>query len=47
VAEVKEYESDKSFKSDSKLEKGIWIINSKPIAIVTTTNIHPDEPDEP
>jgi hypothetical protein len=34
------------FYSESKLEKGRWIIDLEPSAIVATTKIHPDQPDE-
>jgi hypothetical protein len=47
VAEVKAYESDAGFDSESELEKGRWIIDTEPNATVATTKIHPAEPNEP
>ena len=47
MAEVKAYESDVGFESESKLEKGRQIIDVKPSATIGTTKIHPDEPDGP
>jgi hypothetical protein len=39
VAEVKASESDAGSDSESEPEKGRWIIDAKPSAIVTTTKI--------
>jgi hypothetical protein len=47
VAEVKAFESDAVFDSESKPERGRRIIDVEPSATVVTTKIHPDEPDEP
>jgi hypothetical protein len=47
VAEVKAYESDVGYDSESELERGRRIIDTKPSATVSTTKLHPDEPDEP
>jgi hypothetical protein len=46
VAEVKAYESDEGFDSESKPEKGRWIIDEEPSSTIATTKIHPGEPDE-
>jgi hypothetical protein len=43
---VKAYESDAGSDSDSEIERGIWIIDEKPIATIATTKLHLDEPDE-
>jgi hypothetical protein len=45
--EVKASESDAGSNSDSKLERGIWIIDVEPNATVATTKLQPGEPDEP
>jgi hypothetical protein len=47
VAEVKSFESEAGSDSESEPEKGRRIIDTKSIAIVATTMIHPGEPDEP
>jgi hypothetical protein len=47
VAEVKAYESDVGSDSESELERGRWIIDMEPSAIVSTTKLQPGEPDEP
>ena len=47
MAEVKAYESDVGYESESDLEKGRWIIDVEPSVIVSTTKIQPGEPDEP
>ena len=47
VAEVKASESDAGSNSESIPERGIWIIDMEPSAIVATTKIQPSEPDEP
>jgi len=44
---VKASESDASFDSESEPEKGRQIIDVEPSAIISTTKIHPGEPDEP
>jgi hypothetical protein len=46
VAEVKSYELDVDSDSESKLEKGVHIIDVKPNATIATAKIHPDELDE-
>jgi hypothetical protein len=46
VPKVKASESDVGFDSESKLERGRWIIEAKPSATITTTKIHLGEPDE-
>ena len=33
--------------SDSKLDKGDHIIDAKPSATIATTQIHPDDPEDP
>jgi hypothetical protein len=47
VAEVKAYESNAGFESDSEPKRGRWIIDVEPSATVSTTKIQPSEPDEP
>ena len=47
VAEVKASESDVDSNSEPELERGRYIIDTEPSAIVYTTKIHPGEPDEP
>jgi hypothetical protein len=47
VAEVKASESDVSFESESKPERGRHIIDAEPNAIVATTKLHPGEPYDP
>jgi hypothetical protein len=47
VAKVKASESDAGSKSDSEIERGIQIIDTEPSATVSTTKLHPGEPDEP
>jgi hypothetical protein len=47
VAKVKASESDADYDSKPKLERGRWIIDTKPSATVATTKLHPGEPDEP
>jgi len=47
VAKVKSFESDVGFDSKSEPEKGRQIIDAKHSAIVSTTKVHPGEPDEP
>jgi hypothetical protein len=46
VAEVKASESYASSDSEPETERGIWIIDAKPSAIVSTTKLHPGEPNE-
>jgi hypothetical protein len=47
VAKVKASESHAGSDSESKLERGRWIIDVEPSATVSTTKLHPSEPDEP
>jgi hypothetical protein len=47
VAEVKASESDVGSDSESEPEKGRHIIDVEPSATISTTKIHPGEPDEP
>jgi hypothetical protein len=47
VAEVKAFESDVGSNSESELERGRQIIDAEPSATVSTTKLHPGEPDEP
>jgi hypothetical protein len=47
VAEVKDFESDSGSNSESELEKGRQITDTKPSSTVVTTKIHPREPNEP
>jgi hypothetical protein len=47
VAEVKASESDVGSDSESEPEKGRQIIDTEPSATISTTKIHPSEPDEP
>jgi len=47
VAEVKSFESYAGSDYESELEKGRQIIDIEPSATVSTTKIHPGEPDEP
>jgi hypothetical protein len=47
VAEVKSSKSDAGSDSNSKPEKGRWIIDVEPSATIATTKIHPGELDEP
>jgi hypothetical protein len=47
VAEVKAFESDVGSDSDSKLERGIQIIEVEPSATISTTKLRLGEPDEP
>jgi hypothetical protein len=47
VAEVKASESDVDYDSKIEPERGRWIIDAEPSAIVATTKLHPDEPDKP
>jgi hypothetical protein len=47
VAEVKACESDVGFDSDSKPERGRWIIDAEPSAIIATTKLQSGELDEP
>jgi hypothetical protein len=46
MAKVKDSESYVGFDSESKPKKGRQIIGKEPSAIVATTKVHPDEPDE-
>jgi hypothetical protein len=47
VDEVKAFESDVGSDFESEPERRRQIIDAKPIANVSTTKIHPGEPDEP
>jgi hypothetical protein len=47
VDEVKYSESDASSDFESKIERGRQIIDAEPSAIVATTKLQTDEPDEP
>jgi hypothetical protein len=47
VAKVKYYESDVGSNSELGLEMEINTIEEEPSATITTTKIHPSEPDEP
>jgi hypothetical protein len=47
VAEFKASESNVGFDSDSEPKRGRQIIDAEPNAIVSTTKLHPSEPDEP
>jgi hypothetical protein len=47
VAEVKSYESDVGSDSESEPERGRWIIDAEPSATISTTKLHPGEPDKP
>jgi hypothetical protein len=47
VAEVKASELDVGSDSESEPENGRWIIDAEPSATVSTTNIQPNEPDDP
>jgi hypothetical protein len=47
VAEVKASKLDVDFDSEPKKERGIWIIDVEPNAIVATTKLQPGEPNEP
>jgi hypothetical protein len=46
VAEVKSYESDAFFYSELEPERGRQIIDMEPSATISTTKLHPGEPDE-
>jgi hypothetical protein len=47
MVELKASESEANSDSESNLEGGKWIIDSKPGAIVSTTKVQPSEPEEP
>jgi hypothetical protein len=47
VAEVKAFESNVGYDSEPELERGIWIIDVEPSAIVSTTKLQSGEPNEP
>jgi len=47
VAEVKAFESDVGFESESEPERGRQIIDTEPSATVSTTKLKPGEPDDP
>jgi hypothetical protein len=48
MAKVKSSESDAGYESKSETEKGIWIIDAKPISTIsTTTKFHLSKLDEP
>jgi hypothetical protein len=47
VTEVKSSNSYVRSDSESKPERGKWIIDAKPSATVSTTKVQPSEPDEP
>ena len=44
---MKSFELDVDFDSKSEPERGRWIIDAEPSAIVATTKLQPSEPDEP
>jgi hypothetical protein len=46
VAEVKAFESDVDSNSEIEPERGRKIIDVEPNSIVSTTKLHPGEPDE-
>jgi hypothetical protein len=47
VAEVKAYESNAGFESESKSERGRQIIDVEPSSTISTTKLYLGEPDEP
>jgi hypothetical protein len=47
VAEVKAYESDVNFDSETKPKRERWIIDTEPSATVATTKLQPGEPELP
>jgi hypothetical protein len=47
VAEVKAFELDVGYESESELENGRQIIDVEPSATIFTTKIQPSEPDDP
>jgi hypothetical protein len=47
VDEVKSYELEVGFDSESELKNGIQIIDVEAIDTIATTKIEPSEPDEP
>jgi hypothetical protein len=47
VAKMKASESEAGSDSESDPDKGKWIIDTEPSATVTTTKVHPSEPEEP
>jgi hypothetical protein len=47
VVEVEASESDVGSDSELEPERGRWIIDTEPSVIVSTTKLHPGEPDEP
>jgi hypothetical protein len=47
VFKLKASESEAGSESESDPEKGKWIIDVEPSAIVATTKVHPSEPEEP
>jgi hypothetical protein len=47
VAEVKSSKLDVGSDSESKPERGRWIIDEEPSAIVSSTKLQPSEPNEP
>jgi hypothetical protein len=47
VVEVKAFESNVGSDYDSEPEKGRQIIETEPIATISTTKVQLDEPDEP
>ena len=42
---MKSFESDVGSDSEPELERGRWIIDMEPSAIITTTKLQPGEPD--
>jgi hypothetical protein len=46
VVEVKAFESDAGSESKSEPKRGRWIMDAEPSATVSTTKLHPGEPDE-
>jgi hypothetical protein len=47
VAEVKSSKSDAGSDSKLELERGIWMIEAEPNAIIATTKLNLGEPYEP
>jgi hypothetical protein len=43
VAKVEAFDLDVGFKYESELEKGIWIVDAKPSATISTMNFYPGE----
>jgi hypothetical protein len=47
VSALKASELEAYFESDSNLEGGKWIIDAEPNTTISTTKVHPSEPEEP